>query len=186
MNNTIKTEIALGILFIVALVIGGLVFAENRNKNPGSALESTSVLPLDDSIASKNDSYYVALAKKCNEDTCCLDSVSVMKQGGFKEIKRGDFLGETVCQYGSSEETTSIIDSLSCVGSLAWCSNDPVVKKKWQEIQARQKNQNQEVDTITTQSKEECEKKAGKQCSIVLCDSSPECKNIKTGWQPIQ
>lgn len=189
MNSRVKTEIAFGVIFTLAVVVGGLFFLVNRNPDL-AIIFPVRTIPLSETKTAqnipKNDPYYEALATKCHDDTCCLDSVSLMKQGGFKEINRGDFLGEMVCQYGSSEETTYIIDSLSCIGSLAWCSNDPVAKKKWQEIQAQQKNQNQEMNQEAIKTKEVCEKKSGKVCTIVLCDSGPECQNVETGWQPVQ
>jgi len=59
--------------------------------------------------------YYQALSVKCVGDSCCLASVSRMKENGFEEVKDGK------CPEGVDK------DMLKCVNSLQWCRKNTMV-----------------------------------------------------------
>ena len=59
--------------------------------------------------------YYQALSVKCAGDSCCLASVSRMKENGFEEVKSGK------CPEGVDK------DMLKCVNSLQWCRKNTMV-----------------------------------------------------------
>ncbi len=59
--------------------------------------------------------YYQALRVKCAGNSCCLASVSRMKENGFEEAKDGK------CPEGVDK------DMLKCVNSLQWCRKHTMV-----------------------------------------------------------
>jgi len=180
-NKKIAIELAVGIIILIALAFGGYIWLMIPKEN---SFNKTTANKIPIAQPTQNIDYYQTLADNCKKmavglQKCCLDSVVVIKNGGFITVNEQDN-----CPSTWDQNKSYVTDRLGCTGSYIWCTNDPAAKAKDDKIKKQQEEQNK-IDNETMQNaKTECEKKSGKECGFVMCEG-PECGENSHGWQPM-
>ncbi len=111
-HKKIASEIAVGIVLIIVIIIGGLV-CFNIFKTP----IGPGGMPTQNENSANNTTdsdYYNKLKSNCNGSGCCLSSVNVMEKRGFEEAE-----SDGQCDEGFQR------NMMLCFDSLRWC--EPMV-----------------------------------------------------------
>jgi len=98
-----KTVLAIAVFTGLGTIIigGGVVIMKYYN----SEVNNRIIEPVD-----QEENYYDVLEKKCDNDSCCLSSLKIIRENNYKEADK-----DYKCLDGFK------LGGLRCVGSLIWC-----------------------------------------------------------------
>jgi len=108
-NKKIAIELAVGVLVLIVLIVGATFWLENKKT------EIPVINNLQSEIGGKD--YYDGFRKKCNNSSCCLQSVNNAEQNNSQVFN----INEVKCSDGFKS------NGLECIDGYAWCEKDITV-----------------------------------------------------------
>lgn len=121
-NKKITIELAVGIIVLIALPVGGyLLFDARKVEAPVTQVINPNNLPKgnNQNLEIPNKAYYDSFREKCNQLECCLSSV-VEAEKNQSLLFKGNNFESAICPENSKPE------SLLCPGSFTWCVSNKI------------------------------------------------------------